>query len=152
MEEILKKYEITKNGEIINKKTNKEKYSWVNNRGYKYVCIQINNKRKNIGIHRLVAEVYLEKVNGKNMINHKNGNKLDNRVENLEWCDKSDNAVHATVTGLRKTKLSKEDVIDIYYNLTIEEAMDKYKIAKTTYRDIKNLKYKSYKLYIEGVV
>lgn len=152
MENILKKYEITKNGEVINRKTGKKKYTWINNKGYEYVKIQSNKKQRNIGIHRLVAEIYLEKIEGKNMINHKNGNKLDNRLENLEWCDKSDNAVHATITGLRKTKLSKDDVVDIYYNLSKEEAMKKYKIAKTTYRDIKNLKYKSYKMYIKGVI
>lgn len=150
MENILKKYEITKNGEIINKKTKKRKYTWVNNRGYEYAKMQINNKQRNIGVHRLVAEVFLEKIEGKNMINHKNGNKLDNRVENLEWCDRSDNAVHATMSGLRKTKLSKDDIIDIYYNLSKDEAIEKYNIGKTTYRDIKNLKYKSYKIYIKG--
>ena len=54
-----------------------------------YLCVDLfkNNKRKNCKIHRLVALSFLEKEDGKNIVNHKDENKQNNCVENLEWCD-----------------------------------------------------------------
>lgn len=52
-------------------------------------------RMKRYKIHRLVASHFLPKIAGKNYINHKNGIKNDNRVENLEWCTNSENLLHA---------------------------------------------------------
>lgn len=61
-------------------------------RGYVYV----RTSKRNYQVHRLVAEAFIRKPNGKNYIDHKNGNKLDNRVENLEWVTQKEN-VHRTI-------------------------------------------------------
>ena len=53
-------------------------------------------------LHRLVVEAFVPKVRGKKECNHKNGNKLNNRVENLEWSTRSENIRHAYRTGLSK--------------------------------------------------
>ena len=72
--------------------------------GYGLVKLSIgekgNKKEKTFLIHRVVAECYLERVDGKNEINHKDGDKRNNRVENLEWCTRSENMNHAYVMGL----------------------------------------------------
>lgn len=60
---------------------------------------------RQIPIHRLVALTFIQKHSGKNLeVNHKNGIKKDNRVENLEWCTKSENVLHAYRIGIKKPR------------------------------------------------
>lgn len=77
-----------------------------NHKGYvvNYLFKDIDgvNKRKSILIHRLVAEAFLPPAHkNKNQINHKNGIKDDNYFNNLEWCNNSENQIHARENGLR---------------------------------------------------
>jgi len=68
--------------------------------GYRKVLIKIDGKLKNYSVHRLVGMAFLPNPENKPEINHKNGIKTDNRVENLEWVTKSENQKHAIKTGL----------------------------------------------------
>ncbi|RLI49845.1 MAG: hypothetical protein DRP09_20390 [Candidatus Thorarchaeota archaeon] len=70
-------------------------------------------------VHRLVAEKFIPNPQGLGDINHKNGDKQDNRVENLEWCSRSHNLKHAIRTGLKKYK---EGRISTRRTLTNEQA------------------------------
>lgn len=65
---------------------------------------RVNGRRKNKKIHRLVAEAFLPNPLNKKSINHINGNKLDNRVCNLEWATTKENTNHAVRTGLNKKR------------------------------------------------
>lgn len=70
-----------------------------------YVCCRIhfdNGLITNRLVHRLIAQTFLDGVNGKDTVNHKNGIKDDNKVNNLEWCTPSENNLHAYHTGLKK--------------------------------------------------
>ena len=93
--------------------------------GYYRSCLSTNGKSKNKIIHRLVAENFLINENNYPVVNHKNGIKDDNRVENLEWCTIRENNIHALKTGLKippckekhhMAKLKEQDVIDIREN------------------------------------
>lgn len=67
-----------------------------------YYAVQLNGKR--YLIHRLVAEQYIPNPNNLPCVNHKDGNKLNNDVNNLEWCSYSENNEHALKNGLRKPR------------------------------------------------
>lgn len=67
----------------------------VGNHGYYSIDLYKNNKRKTFLFHRLVAETFIPKIKGKEYVNHKNGNKLDNSLSNLEWCTQKENVQHS---------------------------------------------------------
>jgi hypothetical protein len=87
------KYIISDTGTIINTRSGTIRKKTVNHSGYHVVGMFENGKRVYKLVHRLVAEAYLEN-DGYPQINHKNGIKTDNRVENLEWCSASHNVLH----------------------------------------------------------
>lgn len=68
--------------------------------GYKIVTLSNNDIRKCIPVHRLVAMAFIPNLDGKTEINHKDGDKTNNNVENLEWATPKENQTHKWKTGL----------------------------------------------------
>lgn len=72
--------------------------------GYLQIRLRSNGKEKAHLSHRLIATTFIPLVDGKNFVNHINGIKDDNRVENLEWVTKSENCIHSFKIGLQSNK------------------------------------------------
>jgi hypothetical protein len=76
----------------------------VSNRGYERVTIN----RKQVSVHRIVSSHFLEKKQNKEIVNHINGIKTDNRVENLEWVTSRENTIHyLSDKPIKEIKLKK---------------------------------------------
>lgn len=91
-------YYVTKDGKFLNK-NNKILKTQISNSGY--VCINIKNK--GYFLHRALCCEYVKQIDGKNYVNHKDGNKLNNSIDNLEWVTKGENLKHAYNKGLKKS-------------------------------------------------
>lgn len=97
------------------RKVPKELKSACNGRGYRYVTIQVNRERKNHYVHRLVADAFIPNPDNKPEVNHKNGIKTDNRVENLEWCTRLENVRHSSKLGLCRKRGSKVNAMKVIH-------------------------------------
>lgn len=88
-------YIISDEGIIKNIATDHIINPWLNDNGYCYMTLNLVGTRKSYRVHRLVAEKFIPNPNNLPQVNHKDGNKQNNRVDNLEWCDGSYNVQHA---------------------------------------------------------
>lgn len=96
-------YQISNLGRVKSFKFNSEKVL-INktSSNYDMVALCLNGVVKYFTNHRLVAIAFLHNPENKEQVNHKNGIKSDNRLENLEWCTRSENTSHAIRIGLMK--------------------------------------------------
>lgn len=144
-------YKITEDGLIY--KDGRRINSVVDTSRYHRVGL-IDNKgvRKKFLVHRLVAITYIPNPENKPEVNHKDGNKLNNHVENLEWVSRRENMSHAFKTGLNsnlgslngKAILNEEQVILIYQAL-LEGQLEKDLAIRfgVTKEIVKKVKYKA---------
>jgi hypothetical protein len=137
MEKLIEKfdnqYSVTDNGVVFSLKGNrKELVGKITNAGYKEVIFSHKGKKHYLLVHRLVAQMFVENQNNSRMVNHKDGNKLNNCASNLEWMTDVQNLKHARDNGLLQVKITK-DVAKKIYNDTgsIRFLAKKYGIGKT---------------------
>lgn len=107
---------ISDTGKLFNQKTN----NWLKGSvkgGYLIYELRWKNKKYPKLAHKLVAESFLENPENKPVVNHKDGNKLNNIVQNLEWNTVSENNIHAYETGLKE----KTNGTKIQYNFDLKE-------------------------------
>ena len=139
----MKDYEITLCGKIF--KGNREIKQSTMTRGYLSVSLWDNGKPKTYYVHRLVALTWIPNHNDKPYVNHKNGNKKDNKVSNLEWCTPQENSQHSVIVlrkemGERHSRAKVPDVVIRQIrenpNIDLESIAKKYDV---TVRYLKNV-------------
>lgn len=126
-------YQISNLGRIYSKKKRCcLKVKRLGNNGYYQVRLSNNGVYVYKNLHRLIAETFIPNPNNYRTVNHINGNKFDNRIENLEWLDDCNQQHHACLTGLKPTTqhiLTKEEILDVYKRF-FEKKESMYSIAK----------------------
>lgn len=103
------KYEIHPDGNIWNKGNHQWKKFSKNPNGYFKVLLALNGERKQFLIHQLVALHFLPNPYKHVQVNHKDGDKANNALPNLEWISNNDNIQHSLETGLRRGFMSMDD-------------------------------------------
>lgn len=97
-------YEVSDDGCVRNVTTGVQLKPIIRSKTSNYLNVLLtddNGKRKHKNIHRIVAESFIDNPNNKPCVNHKDGNKHNNNVDNLEWVTHSENDIHAFRNGLR---------------------------------------------------
>lgn len=97
-------YRVSDKGEVYSEITNKILRPAKNRCGYMQVVLSKNGKLKYITVHRLVAKAFIPNPECKKQVNHKDGNKENNSVDNLEWCTSQENIMHC-IYVLNKRKV-----------------------------------------------
>lgn len=132
-------FQVSNLGRIYSKRTSKILKQTICKTGYYTVATKIggrNGKSLCFKVHRLVAEAFIYNLENKPFVNHKDGNKLNNSQENLEWCTQSENVLHALEIGLLKP-LKMEDSPSAKLNVDLVNAIRlEYKETKTTHRKL----------------
>lgn len=113
-------YYITEDGRLHNRKTNNW-YKGSDSAGYLKYDLRWKNKKYAKFAHRLVAEAYIPNPNELPIVNHKDGNKRNNTIENLEWVSSSENLIHAYNTNLKATDNGVKNRIAFNGSLPDEE-------------------------------
>lgn len=112
-------YQVSNFGNVFSFKTNKRIVGGLC-RNYRIVDLKKDKKRHILFVHRLVAQAFIPNPENKKEINHKNLNKLDNRVSNLEWVSRKENIQHALINGVmhknHKVKQIKNGVVVNIFN------------------------------------
>lgn len=109
------RYEVSDKGFIRNVKTGKMKVPQLMKNGYFQVLFWTKHKGKGCLVHRLVAEAFLPNPLNLSDVNHKDGNKQNNSVDNLEWCSRSHNIKHAYENHLRHPSNQKLTLDQVRY-------------------------------------
>ncbi len=150
-------YFIDSEGNIFNKKGIMKPQ--ISKTGYRMIGLWIEGKKNCYKLSRLVAKAFIPNIENKPCVNHKNGIKTDDRLENLEWVTISENAIHAYQTGLNsgtrgekngQAKLNWEQIIWIRKNYIprdkkfgLKSLRKKFNIGQKTIQRIVN--YESWK-------
>lgn len=116
--------------------------------GYKLINLSKNGKATSFRVHRLVADHFIPNVDNKPFVNHLDGDKTNNKVENLEWATEKENSEHAVASGLMDfkgvgnpaCKWTYDDVVDWYFLFTqgvlIKDIAEEYSIGSSAARKL----------------
>ena len=133
-------YVVTKSGRVFTYWRNHKKWKEQKIRNHSNGYLRASIDRKDVYVHRLVAECFCENPNGYKEVNHIDGDKKNNCADNLEWCSRSQNNRHAFATGLRQY----QELKDISRSkAAVEQRKKRRKISFDTAQKIRAIKGKT---------
>jgi len=100
----------------------------LSNFGYYTVGLHYNGVSRTTKVHRLILESFIINYENKIDVNHKNGIKTDNRLENIEWATRSENIIHAFRTGLKFGKKGEDSPTSKLTNIDVLKIRNEYKL------------------------
>ena len=133
-------YSVSNLGNLMNNKTGKFLKSCIKG-GYLHISLTNGKIKKTLKVHRLVALTFLDNPEKKEQVNHKDGNKLNNSIENLEWCNNKENQIHKFKIGLGNNFTRKIIQYDLNMNKikefnSITEASKELNISKSNIQGV----------------
>lgn len=129
-------YSISSEGRVRNNKTGHIRtFNPRPDTRYAKLTVRVNGEAKRSSVHRLVANAFIPNPENKPEINHINGDKFDNRKENLEWCTHSENMIHAVANGICPKPPPKSTQIAVF-NADDTECLAVYDSIKEASEDL----------------
>lgn len=154
-------YTITDDGKVISYKFKEPRVmkTWYQKSGYENIKLCKENKTYHFLIHRLVAEAFIPNPDNLPEVNHKNKNRQDNRVENLEWSNRIDNLYdsYSTMGPTRNfrpcyiRKVGDTEPIEHFQSIRAAAIYSAEKYGCSESGMIRNYKSKGYEIVLEGV-
>lgn len=132
-------YEVSNFGRVRNMNTYKIKVPYYRSDGYLYVQLHVGKRLRMINVHRLVAIAFISNPNNKPQVNHIDGIKVHNMVNNLEWVTNSENIRHAIDNGLLKIKSGINAKHTVYTKEQIEHVINLLKLKNLTSKEISEI-------------
>jgi hypothetical protein len=146
-------YQISNYGKVKSLKRGRKKKTifkkpTIKQNGYYILALYKNNNQKIFYLHRLIGIMFIPNPENKKWMNHKDGNKLNNSIANLEWCSPSENNYHAIRNKLRQyklgedrpqSKLKRKDVLEIrklYSKISQLQLAKLYSVSTKTIQSI----------------
>jgi len=114
-------YRISNDGRLFSIRADRELKGDTDEEGYRLVTLSLNGSIKKFRMHRLVASAFLSNSENLPIVNHKDGVKGNNHVDNLEWCTNSENMIHAYELGLANPRLGEDNIHSKLDNSSAEE-------------------------------
>lgn len=152
-------YKIRSNGIIVSteyqgkkRKTEHEMLGGIDADGYRIVALTHNGRKKTYKVHRVVAQYFIPNPFDKPEVNHKDGNKINNNIENLEWVYTFENVQHAMEHDLRYTVNSEEYIHLVCQLLESNEysISDIHRISGVSKETIRKIKNKTHFVWISS--
>lgn len=117
----------------------KLKVAYIDGDGYQRISLYEDGRTQLLGVHRVVASAFIPNPDGFPQVNHKNGDKADNRVENLEWVTNTQNIQHSIQLGLRDPKSGRRPIVCIDDNTHFDSVASLHRHIGGSYNELVHL-------------